>query len=158
MHRILEYTPPKFEMGVPQPAQNYIELKRSQPSGTGFKMSDPLKVQTGVLQVEAISVEDQVEQKTIEKLKELRVDGFKMNCRSGIYYYDIAFPEFKVDIELDGNTHNSEKRLKRDRERDEWTISRGWRVLRIRNEAIKKSLDNRQFLPYLILRYFVYLR
>jgi very-short-patch-repair endonuclease len=81
------------------------------------------------------------EKAIFEKLKELRVDGFKMNCRSGIYYYDIAFPEFKVDIELDGNTHNSEKRLKRDRERDEWTISRGWRVLRIRNEAIKKSLD-----------------
>lgn len=75
MHRILEYTPPKFEMGVPEPAQSYIELNRTQP--THFKMAEHLKVQTGVQQIEEISLEDQVENRTIEKLKEVQEAAYK---------------------------------------------------------------------------------
>lgn len=75
MHRILEYTPPKFEMGVPEAAQSYIELKKTQPKP--FKMAEHLRVQTGVQQIEEVSLEDQVENRTIEKLKEVQEAAYQ---------------------------------------------------------------------------------
>jgi very-short-patch-repair endonuclease/rubredoxin len=76
-----------------------------------------------------------------DKLNEIGITGFLTNFSHGPYYYDLAFPTLKINIEVDGNTHNSEKRKNRDLIRDEWSISQGWRVLRIRNESVLYELD-----------------
>jgi flagellar assembly protein FliH len=75
LHRILEYTPPKFDIGVPEPAKDYIEIKRTAP--TSFKMAEQIKIQTGVDHIEAVELEDQVEQRTLEKLKIIQESAYK---------------------------------------------------------------------------------
>lgn len=68
------------------------------------------------------------------------IKGWVSKFRNGIYEYDFAFPELKVDIEIDGYQHKQEKYKESDKRRDEWSISQGWRVLRIEASIIKNSL------------------
>ena len=35
--------------------------------------------------------------------------GWEYNYRNGIYQYDFAFFNEKIDVEIDGETHQSEK-------------------------------------------------
>ena len=82
LHRILEYTPPKFDIGVPEPAKDYIEIKRTTP--TSFKMAEQIKIQTGVDHIEAVQLEDQVEARTIEKLKDVQEAAYKEAYNLGL--------------------------------------------------------------------------
>ena len=70
------------------------------------------------------------------------IKGWISKFRNGIYEYDFAFPELKVDVEIDGHQHKQEKYKMSDRRRDEWTISQGWRVLRIEASIVKNSLSS----------------
>lgn len=65
--------------------------------------------------------------------------GWKYSYRNGIYQYDFAFPEIKLDVEIDGNTHLTEKVKLIDSRRDEWSKSQGWTVLRF--TAIRVKTD-----------------
>ena len=67
--KVLEYVPPKFELGTSEQAQSYLEGRRAQRND--FRMSDAIRIQTGVDKVEASSVEEDVEKKVLERLKEV---------------------------------------------------------------------------------------
>lgn len=54
----------------------------------------------------------------------------------GPYEMDIAFPEWKVDIEIDGIFHDAPDARERDKVRDYLLKSIGWTVVRIPQEAI----------------------
>ena len=73
--RVLEYTPKKFELGVPEAAKAYIEDKRVKP--TGFRMAETVRIQTGVDAIEAISVDDAAEAKVLEKLRDIQEGAYK---------------------------------------------------------------------------------
>jgi very-short-patch-repair endonuclease len=48
-----------------------------------------------------------------------------------VVYLDVAFPEFRVGVELDGAAfHGSREARERDLRRDTWLAARGWVVLR----------------------------
>ncbi len=64
-------------------------------------------------------------------LEDNEIAGWIYNYQCGIYSYDFAFPELKIDIEIDGATHQSEKVKAIDKRRDEYSKERGWKVLRI---------------------------
>ena len=49
--RVLEYTPKKFDIGVPDPALEFQEIKRQREND--FRMSEVLRVQTGLNKIEA---------------------------------------------------------------------------------------------------------
>lgn len=74
------------------------------------------------------------------KLEELNLD-FECQYRNGIYSYDFAWPEKKIDIEIDGGTHTQEKVRKIDRRRDQWSSKQGWTIHRFSAIMVKQDLD-----------------
>lgn len=65
------------------------------------------------------------------------ITGWVQSYQNGIYEYDFAFPSIKLDIEIDGGTHNLDKVKKIDTRRDEWTTSNGWTVYRFTAKEVK---------------------
>lgn len=81
-----------------------------------------------------------------EKIVELEfikrgIKGWIYNFPNGSYKYDFAFPELKVDVEIDGRQHSVESRKIFDSRRDEWSVSQGWRVLRIPAILVRNDLE-----------------
>ena len=72
-------------------------------------------------------------EKTFEKiLIDNNITGWQYNYPVKRYRLDFAFPEIKVDIEIDGATHSLvEKTKKIDAERNAFLLQAGWRILRI---------------------------
>ena len=66
---------------------------------------------------------------------------FKAEYQNGRYTYDFAFPECKLDVEIDGNTHTLPHVQELDRRRDEWSRSQGWTVHRIPAAALLKDFE-----------------
>lgn len=62
--------------------------------------------------------------------------------QNGRFSYDFALPEYKIDIEIDGQTHNLEKVKKIDIERDKWSNDQGWIVVRFSAEQVKKEIQS----------------
>jgi very-short-patch-repair endonuclease len=73
-------------------------------------------------------------------LEESGIKGWIYNYPNGRYLYDFGFPELKLDVEIDGNTHTLDKVKKIDIERDEWAISKGWHILRFTASKCTKNL------------------
>lgn len=86
--KVLDFVPPKFELGTPGAAKQYIEDKKEKK--TDFRMSDVIRVQTGVEQAEQNSFEQQVENRTLEKLKEVQETAYQEA-------YQLGFEEGKVE-------------------------------------------------------------
>ena len=68
------------------------------------------------------------------------ITGWKYAYQNGIYEYDFAWPEQKIDVEIDGSTHLSEKVKKIDERRDAFSISKGWTVLRFSADRVKSDV------------------
>lgn len=75
--------------------------------------------------------------------------GWKYNFRYGSYLYDFAFPDIKLDVEIDGSQHKSERGLKHDKIRDEYSVSHGWKVFRIDASVIIKSSNHERIISEL---------
>jgi len=74
-------------------------------------------------------------------LKRHGIIGWVRRYIHGIYEYDFAFPEIKLDVEIDGKTHKTEKVKAIDKRRDEWSISLGWKVLRFDGSLMIKEVE-----------------
>jgi very-short-patch-repair endonuclease len=68
------------------------------------------------------------------------ITGWKYRFQNGIYQYDFAFPEQKIDVEIDGGTHLTEKVKKIDARRDEFSRQCGWIVIRFTADQVKKDV------------------
>jgi very-short-patch-repair endonuclease len=68
------------------------------------------------------------------------ITGWVTNYQHGIYEYDFAFPDLKLDVEIDGGTHLSEKVKLIDARRDQWSQEQGWTVLRFTAREVKLDL------------------
>ncbi len=79
------------------------------------------------------------------------IDGWEYNHRNSIYQYDFAFVDKKIDVEIDGGTHLSEKVKKIDKRRDEFSINNGWIVIRFTAKEVKENVLKciEQLKPYL---------
>ena len=73
-------------------------------------------------------------------LKSSNITGWEYKYRNGIYEYDFAFPKHKIDVEIDGGTHKTEKVKKIDERRDIFSKENGWKVLRFDAERVKKDV------------------
>ncbi len=80
--KVLEFVPPKFDLGTPNQAQDYLDAKKAR--GSDFRMSDAIRVQTGVDKIEASMVEEDVEQKVLERLKEVQETAFQEAYQLGL--------------------------------------------------------------------------
>jgi very-short-patch-repair endonuclease len=68
------------------------------------------------------------------------ITGWQQSYRAGIYEYDFAFTEEKIDVEIDGSTHNLEKVKRIDERRDEWSRQNGWRVIRFTTQEVREDV------------------
>jgi len=68
------------------------------------------------------------------------ITGWEYGYQHGIYEYDFAFVHEKIDVEIDGGTHNTEKVKKIDARRDAFSISKGWRVIRFTDKEVKTDI------------------
>lgn len=68
------------------------------------------------------------------------ITGWQYAYQNGIYEYDFAWPEQKIDVEIDGATHLSEKVKKIDERRDQFSKENGWIVLRFPAQQVKTDV------------------
>ncbi|MET3843171.1 DUF559 domain-containing protein [Bradyrhizobium sp. OAE829] len=76
-------------------------------------------------------------------LKADRLAGlaFRRQTPIGNYIADFVAHSCKLIVELDGESHDFEERIRHDARRDEWFSSRGYRVLRFTNDDVMKNLE-----------------
>ncbi|MBR1200047.1 endonuclease domain-containing protein [Bradyrhizobium sp. AUGA SZCCT0240] len=67
--------------------------------------------------------------------------GFRRQSPMGHYIADFVAHSCKLVVELDGESHDFEERIRYDARRDEWFASRGYRVLRFTNDDVMKNLE-----------------
>jgi very-short-patch-repair endonuclease len=67
--------------------------------------------------------------------------GFRRQAPMGNYIADFVAHSCKLVVEVDGESHDFEERLRKDETRDEWFASRRYRVLRFTNEDVTKNLE-----------------
>jgi very-short-patch-repair endonuclease len=68
------------------------------------------------------------------------IKGWIYGYQNGIYEYDFAWPEQKIDVEIDGSTHLSDKVKKIDERRDIFSKESGWIVLRFTADKVKTDV------------------
>jgi flagellar assembly protein FliH len=79
---VLEYRPPKIDRGVPSTALESYERTRTQ--GSDFRMSEIIRLQTGLNQIEETNFEEEVEKKTLERLKEVQESAYQEAYQLGL--------------------------------------------------------------------------
>jgi very-short-patch-repair endonuclease len=78
----------------------------------------------------------------INALAQNEISGWICEYRNGRYRYDIAFPDIKLDVEIDGTRHNLPEVKKRDIKRDKFSKEQGWTVLRFPTARIIQDLNS----------------
>lgn len=68
------------------------------------------------------------------------INGWKYAYQNGMYEYDFAFVEKKIDVEIDGGTHKLDKVKRIDERRDQFSKSQGWTVIRFEASRVKKDV------------------
>jgi very-short-patch-repair endonuclease len=84
-----------------------------------------------------------VERLLWRSLRELNREGFHFRRQVPFRGFILDFAEHgrKVVIELDGDSHYSEKRIARDARRDRVLADEGYRVLRFKNFEVRDGVD-----------------
>ena len=80
--RVLEYKPKKFELGVPQQAMEFQEIRKRK--ANDFRMSETLRIQTGLDKLDAQDTENEVEKRTLEKLKSVQEGAYQAAYELGL--------------------------------------------------------------------------
>ena len=96
--QVLEYNPITFQLGTPSQALNYLESKKH---GSDFRLSEVVRQQTGVEELELQSDEQRVEDRALEKLKTIQegayAEGYKLGQDEG---QKKAFETYSKEITL----------------------------------------------------------
>ena len=69
-----------------------------------------------------------------------KLSGWEYNYQNSIYSYDFAFVKEKIDIEIDGGTHLTDKVKQIDKRRDEFSRQQGWNVVRFTAKEVKENV------------------
>jgi very-short-patch-repair endonuclease len=67
--------------------------------------------------------------------------GFRRQSPMGHYIADFVAHSCRLVVEVDGESHDFEERIRHDDHRDRWFASRGYRVLRFTNDDVMKNLE-----------------
>lgn len=74
-------------------------------------------------------------------LRRAQLGPFRRNARVGPYEVDFLFEQEGVAVELDGFTHLASSEQQRDRKKEAYLRQAGYRVVRFRNEEVRRSAD-----------------
>ncbi|MGV0992361.1 MAG: DUF559 domain-containing protein [Mycobacterium sp.] len=84
-----------------------------------------------MLQAASGGARSEAERLVIQLLRTAGIGGWKANFPVGPYAIDIAFPDQRVAIEIDGWAfHSDQPAFQNDRKRQNWLALQGWQVLR----------------------------
>lgn len=78
---VLDFKPQSFNLGTPEQAIDYLHEKAK---GSDFRMSDAVRIQTGVAEIELGSEEQRIEEKALEKLKEIQEQAYQQAYQLGL--------------------------------------------------------------------------
>lgn len=78
---VLDYVPRSIQIPTPGQAMDYLDAKAQ---GSDFKMADVIRQQTKIDEVEAASMEEQVEGKVLEKIQEIQEAAYKEAYNLGL--------------------------------------------------------------------------
>ena|SRR3989338_5262248 len=69
--------------------------------------------------------------------------NLKFRKQHGVANYIVDFycPEKKLIIEIDGDTHASEKDIENDKKRDKYIASLGYVIIRYHNQDVRKNIE-----------------
>jgi very-short-patch-repair endonuclease len=70
------------------------------------------------------------------------ISGWVCEYRNGRYRYDFAWPDLKIDVEIDGRQHLEPKVQSKDKIRDEFSRSQGWIVLRFQAKFVMQDVES----------------
>lgn len=94
--RVLEFVPKKFDLGTPDQAMEYLALKQR---GADFHLSDALRVQTGIDEIEKSREEERIELRALELLKDIQEPAYKEAYELGLSEgRQEAFNKFSSEI------------------------------------------------------------
>ncbi|MGZ3746095.1 MAG: FliH/SctL family protein [Pseudobdellovibrionaceae bacterium] len=95
--KVFEYVPKKFELGTPAQALEYLEKKKQ---GADFRLSEALRVQTGIQEIEKATEEEKIEARALDLLKEIQENAYKEAYDLGRSEgHHEAFTKFSKEIE-----------------------------------------------------------
>jgi very-short-patch-repair endonuclease len=84
-----------------------------------------------LLEAAAGGARSEAERLVVQLLRGADIKGWEANFPVGPYEVDIAFPDQRVVIEIDGWAfHSNHEAFQKDRKRQNWLALRGWQVLR----------------------------
>ena len=72
-------------------------------------------------------------------LESIGLVGWIQHYQHSIYQYDFAFPEIKLDVEIDGDSHKLQSVIEKDKNRDRFSNDNGWAVLRFTASELSKN-------------------
>jgi len=75
-----------------------------------------------------------------EQLENKRITGWIQEYSIKRYSLDFAFLEKKIDVEIDGETHNIPSVAIKDTERDITLSKMGWKIIRIKAKDIRNNI------------------
>jgi very-short-patch-repair endonuclease len=67
--------------------------------------------------------------------------SFRRQTPIGNYIADFVAHSCRLVVEVDGESHDFDERLRHDARRDQWFASRGYRVLRFTNDDVMRNLE-----------------
>lgn len=111
--------------------------KRISEARIKYLLENPDKVPYLINHSSKQSYPEQVFQNALEASN---ITGWIYNYQVGMYQYDFAFPELKIDVEIDGSTHELPKVKKIDERRDTFSKENGWTVLRFTAKQVKQDV------------------
>ncbi len=84
-----------------------------------------------MLEAAAGGARSEAERLVIQLLHEAGIKGWQANFPAGPYVIDIAFPQQRIAIEIDGWAfHSDQEAFQNDRKRQNWLALHGWQVSR----------------------------
>lgn len=77
----LEFVPMRFDLGTPETAMEYLEQKKQ---GSDFRMSEVIRIQTGISELEEDKDEEKIDIAALEKLKEVQEQAYQQAFSLGL--------------------------------------------------------------------------
>lgn len=81
-NRVLDFIPPRIDLGAPVEALDFIKIQNNQKND--FAMNDSVKVQTGIDKIEERNIENKIEKKVLEKLHEVQENAYQEAYQLGL--------------------------------------------------------------------------
>jgi flagellar assembly protein FliH len=115
--KVFQYEPPKFDLGTPVVAETYIDQKKNQ--GSDFRMSDVIRIQTKIKEIESADLEQNIEVKVLERLKEVQEPAYQEAYQLGLdegrkEAFQSAAQEIEMRLKKMDELINSVTNLKKD--------------------------------------------